>query len=138
METEKRGLGIVFHSGSYDRLLHGMSIAQAASAFGRKVMLFFTYWSLEYLKRDAPSSAEDSQGDSAHFQLISKNIREGHLESLSELFSEARALGAEFYTCSNSMSLLNISRGELIEEVDRPMGLTTFLSKTAEYQILFI
>jgi len=36
------------------------------------------------------------------------------------------------------MSLLNIARDNLIDEVDRPMGLTTFLKETAEDQILFI
>jgi peroxiredoxin family protein len=36
------------------------------------------------------------------------------------------------------MSILNIARDELAEEVDRPMGLTTFLDETAEDQILFI
>ncbi len=141
MDSEKSGLGIIFHSGSYDRLHHGISIALAALALGRKVRFLFTYWALEYLKRDGPSALEnkvDKEEDSAHVQTIQENIKKGHLESISELIVRTKALGAEFYTCTNSMSILNIARDELAEEVDRPMGLTTFLDETAEDQILFI
>ncbi len=141
MELEKSGLGIIFHSGSYDRLHHGISIALAALALGRKVRFLFTYWALEYLKRDGPSALEnkvDKVEDSAHIQTIQENIKKGHLESISELIVRTKALGAEFYTCTNSMSILNIARDELAEEVDQPMGLTTFLDETAEDQILFL
>ncbi len=141
MDSEKSGLGIIFHSGSYDRLHHGISIALAALALGRKVRFLFTYWALEYLRRDVSSALEpkvDKKEDSAHIQTIRENIKEGHLESISDLIVRSKALGAEFYTCTASMSLLNIARDELIDEVDRPMGLTTFLDETAEDQILFI
>jgi peroxiredoxin family protein len=113
----------------------------AALALGRNVKLFFTYWALEYLKKGNSSAFEnkvDQEENSAHIQIIRENIKKGHLESFSELIAQSKALGAEFYTCTNSMSILNIARDELIEEVNRPMGLTTFLTETAEDQILFI
>lgn len=141
MDSEKSGLGIIFHSGSYDRLHHGISIALAALALGRKVRFLFTYWALEYLRRDVSSALEnkvDKEEDPAHIQTIRENIKKGHLESISDLIVRSKALGAEFYTCTASMSLLNIARDELIDEVDRPMGLTTFLDETADDQILFI
>lgn len=141
MDSEKSGLGIIFHSGSYDRLHHGISIALAALALERRVKFLFTYWALEYVRRDVSSASEprvDKKENSAHIQTIRENIEKGHLESISDLIVRAKALGAEFYTCTASMSLLNIARDELIDEVDRPMGLTTFLDETAEDQILFI
>ncbi len=141
MGPGKMGLGIIFHSGSNDRLHHGLSIGLAALALGRNVKLFFTYWALEYLKKGNSSAFEnkvDQEENSAHIQIIRENIKKGHLESFSELIAQSKALGAEFYTCTNSMSILNIARDELIEEVNRPMGLTTFLTETAEDQILFI
>lgn len=141
MGPGKMGLGIIFHSGSNDRFYHGMSIGLAALALGRNVKFFFTYWALEYLKKGNSSAFEnkvDQEENSAHFQIIQENIRKGHLESFSELIAQSKALGAEFYTCTSSMSILNIALDELIEEVNRPMGLTTFLKETAEDQILFI
>lgn len=140
MGPGQTGLGIIFHSGSHDRLLHGLSIGLAALALGRNVRLFFTYWALEYLKKGHPvfENKVDPEQNSAHIKIIQENIRRGHLESFSELIAQSKALGAEFYTCTNSMSILNIARDELMEEVDRPMGLTTFLKETAQDQILFI
>ncbi len=138
MTEKSRGLAIILHSGAFDRLQHGLNIAQAALALGREVRLFFTYESLLYLKKDA----------SAHFRLdgedsfSAKNFQEKAGENIQEEFKEllraTKELGAKFYVCTNSMSILNIARNELIEEVDRTMGLTTFLLATAEDQILFI
>ncbi len=142
MNAEDKGIGIIFHSGALDRFHHGMSIALAALARGQKVKLFFTYWALEYLKREpSPLSSKgrpDNEIDSHHNRIIQENIEKGHLESFSELISQSKMLGAELYTCTNSMSILNIARDELNDLVDRPMGLTTFLSKVAADQILFI
>lgn len=141
MAPEQKGLAIIFHSGSYDRFHHGMSIAQAAAALGRKVRFFFTFWALEYLRKTGEKTSQSAttpKKDSVYDQIIRENIRKEHLESISELIAQTKALGCEFYTCTNSMSLLNIARDELIEEVDRPMGLTTFLTETAEDQLLFI
>jgi peroxiredoxin family protein len=140
-ETKKSGLGIIFHSGSYDRLVHGMSIALAALALGRKVKFLFTYWALEYVRRDGTPNLEskvDKEGDPAHIHAIHESIKRGHLESISELIPRTKELGAELYTCTNSMSLLNITPDELMDEIDQPIGLVTFLDKTLEDQILFI
>jgi peroxiredoxin family protein len=135
---EKRGLAVIFHSGSYDRLHHGLSIALAGLALGRPVRFFFTYWALPYLKRGGDSHFHlDSEAED-YRQVIKKNMEKGHPEGVSGLISQAKALGGKFYACTNSMSLLNIARDELIDEVDRSMGLTTFLTETAEDQILFI
>lgn len=141
MGPGKTGLGLILHSGSHDRLLHGLSIGLAALALGRNVRLFFTYWALEYLKKGNNTALENKfneKENTAHTQIIRENIRKGHLESFSDLITQGKALGAEVYACTNSMSILNIARDELMEEVNRPMGLTTFLKETAEYQILFI
>ena len=40
------------HSGDYDRMHQGLSIAAAANACGRRCDLFFFWWALERLGRD--------------------------------------------------------------------------------------
>ncbi len=142
MNAEDEGIGIIFHSGEFDRLHHGLSIALAALARGQKVTLFFTYWALAYIKRESsPGSSAgnpENETDSRHHRIICENIEKGHLESVSELISQSKALGVEIYTCTNSMSIMNIARDELIDSVNRPMGLTTFLGKVADDKMLFI
>jgi len=138
MVEERRGFAIIFHSGSYDRLSHGLSIALAALALGRPVRFFFTYWALPYLRKGADAELHLDSEAADYRQILQKNLEKGTLERVSDLIAQTKALGAKFYTCTHSMSLLNIARNELVEEVDRSMGLTTFLTETPEDQILFI
>jgi peroxiredoxin family protein len=138
MPEEKRGLAVIFHSGSFDRLHHGFSIALAALALGRPVRFFFSYWALEYLKRGAESHFRLDGEASEHRQVLQKGLEKGHLESIPGMVAQVKAMGGRFYACTHSMGLLNIARDELVEAVDRSMGLTAFLTETAEDQILYI
>jgi len=132
-----KGLAIILHSGSFDRFYHGLSLALAALALGRDVRLFFTYWAMNYLKKGSQISHEMDEEEPS-FKILREKIEKGHLEGMSELMPQIKAMGAKFYACTNSMGLLNIARNELIDEVDMSMGLTTFLTETADHQLLFI
>lgn len=136
--SAKPGLGIIIHSGSYDRIYHGLSLALAASALGREVKIFFSYWALEYLKKKAPAGISLDKEAERHKEIIERNIERGHLVNFNELTSQAKKMGAKFYACTSSMGLLNIARDELVQEVDKSMGITTFLTETADFQLLFI
>lgn len=138
MSQDKTGLAIIFHSGSYDRIYHGLSIALAALALGREVKFFFTYWALEYLRKERTPSLKLETKAKRQEEILKKNLKQGHIQKISELINQAKSMGAKFYACTNSMGLLNISRDELIDEVDKTMGITTFLTETANDQILFI
>jgi peroxiredoxin family protein len=138
MSLEKKGLGIILHSGSYDRLHHGISIALAALALNRDVKLFFTYWALEYLKtKESPVFKLDGEAKE-HKDILEKNIERAHLQKVSDLIIQMNVMGAKLYACTSSMALLNISRDELIEEVDKSMGITKFLTESVSDQIIFI
>ena len=141
---DKRGLAIIFHSGSYDRIYHGLSIAIAALALGRNVRFFFTYWALGYLRKGPYSRAGkpgvlkfDKEAE-LHKEILDENIKRGHMLKLTEIFKQARQMGAKFYACTNSMGLLNIARDELSGTVDKSMGITTFLTETSSDQMIFI
>jgi len=138
MAAEKKGLGIIFHSGSYDRLQHGFSMALAALALGRPVRLFFTYWAFRYLKRGEESWFHLDSEARDYEPVLQKGLEKGHLESVPEMLRQIKAMGGQCYACTHSIGLLNIARNELVEAVDRSMGLTAFLTETAEDHILFI
>lgn len=107
-------LSIILHSGSFDRIQHGLSIALAGGAMGRKVLLFFTYDALRCLVKGKVD------------------------EKIKEPLAQAKRLGVQIYACTSSMGLLNIARDELTEEVDKSAGITTFLSESSNAQMLFI
>ena len=138
MDRNKRGLAVILHSGSYDRIYHGLSVALTALAFGREVKVLFTYWALEYVKREGtPSLRLDGEGEN-YRAVIETNIEKGHMKEISELLAGAKEIGAIFYGCVSSMVFLNITRDELIDEVDGSLGIATFLAEAEEDQILFV
>jgi peroxiredoxin family protein len=116
-----KGMGIIFHSGSYDKVYYGLSIAIAASAIGKDVRCLFSSDALKYLKREND---------------IEKKIDK--MPDIFELIKDAKKIGVKIYACTNSMALLNIARNELIDEVDKSTGLTTFLIETDDFEIIFI
>lgn len=134
----KNGLAIIFHSGSYDRIYHGLSIGLAALALGQDVRFFFSYWSLDTLRQKEPAIFKLDKEGEAHRELLQKKVKAGHMLKITELFTQAKSMGAKFYVCTSSMALLNIARDELIKAVDKSMGITTFLTEIADYQTLFI
>ncbi len=138
MESEFRGLGIIFHSGSYDRLYHGLSLSLAALSLGREVRLLFTYWALEHLKKDKSFDLSIDIENQGHKEILKKNIEKGHLLNIKDLIQEVKRMGGKLYACTHSMGILNIARNELIDEVDKSMGFTTWLTETRDHQIIFI
>jgi peroxiredoxin family protein len=138
MAEDKRGLAIIFHSGSFDRLHQGFSVALAALALGRPVRLFFSYWAFRYLKRGEDSYFYLDSEARDYQAILQKGLERGNLESVSQMIGQAKAMGGKCYACTHSMGLLNITRDELVEAVDRSMGLTAFLKETSEDQLLCI
>jgi peroxiredoxin family protein len=119
MNNDRKKLAIIFHSGSYDRIYNGLTVALSALALGRPVTVLFTYWSLEHVRRDKPPSFSLDGETERHRGIIQKNIKQGHLEKMSELLSQYKKLGGILYVCSGSMALLNVFRGSFIPEVDK-------------------
>lgn len=116
---KKNYICIFLHSGSYDRIYHALSIAMIAQAQEKGVHIFCSFDALKKFKKGA------------------QGIKKGGLEPLPKLIKEAKELGRlKIYACAGSMSLLNISRDELIEEVDRSMGLTAFLNLAYDAQLV--
>lgn len=138
MNSRQKSFSIIFHSGSFDRVYHGFSIALACGAMGRDVRLFFTYWALGYIVKGKTDKIGMAGEEELHKEIVGRNMNAGHIQKISEQIRQANALGVKMYACTNSMGLLNIARDELVTEVDKSMGLTTFLSESGDAQMLFI
>ncbi len=131
-------MAIFSHSGSYDHLHHGFSLALGALALGRPVRFFFTYWSLRYLKRGGDSWFHLDAEAKDYQPVLQKGLEKGHLEKISEMITQIKAMGGEVYVCTPSIGLLNIARDELVESVDRLPGHATFCVKFIEGEAMLI
>ena len=138
MTDENRGLGIIFHSGSYDRVQHGLSIAAVASAFEQKVITFWTFWSLDCLKKSEESYFKLDEEAEKHKEVLEDHLEKGHLQNIHKLISRAKNMGVEFYLCANSMELHKLKMDDLVEEIDEIIGIGTFLSDIEGFQMIFI
>lgn len=132
------GLALILHSSDYDRIHHGLNLASAALALGRKVKFFFSYGALAYLKKVETPSLEVQGDEDALTQFLQTQLRREGRNNMRELIALTKQMGAVFYACTGSMALLNISRDELVDEVNKSMGITTFLTETEHDQLLFI
>ncbi len=134
-----KNVSIIFHSGFYDRVHHGLSIALSALLMGGKARLYFTHASLKYVKKGAkPSENIVVEGDEHYAERYISNLKEGHIEELEEVIKYCKDVGAEIYVCPASMAMLNISRDELIDEVDEVIGLSDFINRSKDFDLIFI
>ena len=61
-------------------------------------------------------------------EAIGKNIERGAIPPISEMIEMGKRFGRlKIYACVNSMALSNITRDELIDEVDSSIGLVAFM-----------
>lgn len=157
--AENRASLIVF-SGDLDRMLAAFTIATGAAASGLETSMFFTFWGLSVLKKQAPALrgkglkerlVQAMTPEGTHALGLSKMnffgvgarvframMKEKQLTSLEELIALARELGVRFVACTMSMEAMGISRDELVDGLEYA-GVATFLgSATTSRVSLFV
>jgi len=131
---------IYLHSGSYDRVHQAISISNVVLATGGEVHIFSSYGALKRMVKGNTDEVE-IPGEPTPFKAeMEKNLERGTLDPISEMVEVAKRFGEfKLYACTASMAVLNITRDELIDEVDASMGLVSFqeLIKDAD-QVLYI
>ncbi len=150
LQTRKAVTLVVF-SGDLDKVLAGFVIANGAIAMGKKVTMFFTFWGLNALRRNAPQKSGKPLMDFMFGEMMPKGadklklsnmnmcgigtammknvMKDKKVESLPSLMKSALSAGAELVACSMSMDVMGIHEDELIEGV-KIGGVATFLSES--------
>lgn len=124
-------LVIFLHSGDYDRVHQGLSIAASGAALGRPVEIYFFWWALDRLIRgelDLPSRlGPGEQGE----ELAEEFAVRGH-PTLRQLLEAARATGrVRLLACSGSLAILGHSPAAIVDKVDELVGWAGILDRTA-------
>jgi peroxiredoxin family protein len=116
---------VFLHSGAYDSVHQGLSIAASAASLGREVELFFFWWALERLVKgplDVPDLRED----------VADEMERRGVPTLRQLLEVVRGSGkARLFACSGSMASLGLKPGDVEQSVDQVVGWTTILQRTA-------
>ena len=124
---ESATLAIFLHSGAYDRLHQGLSIAASGAALGRPVDVYFFWWALERLLTDRLDEPDfpDREDVAAHFE------RRG-LPTLRALLASLRGSGqVTLIACTGSLVALGLTPADAEGRVDTLLGWTSILTRTA-------
>jgi len=160
MAEDNNRAAIVVFSGEMDKVFAALIIATGCAAAGMDTVLFFTFWGLNAIKKGTPIKAQSFLGkmmgimnrgginrlNTSRFSfggigrvLFSKMMRDKKVASLEELLQMAIDLDVHLLACKMSMDVLEISRDDLIPEVEDVVGVASFVKEAANSKIqLFI
>ena len=160
MAEDNNRATIVVFSGDMDKVFAAFIIATGCAAAGMDTTLFFTFWGLNAIKKGEPIKAKGFLGkmmgimnrgginrlNPSRFSfggigrvLFSKMMRDKNVTSLEELRQTLIDLDAHLLACKMSMDVLEITRDDLIPEVEDIVGVATFVKEAANSKLqLFI
>ncbi|HCF59461.1 MAG TPA: hypothetical protein DFS52_15890 [Myxococcales bacterium] len=120
-------VAVFLHSGDYDRVQQGLSIAVSAASAGREADVFFFWWALDRLIRDDL----DTPVFPGHEDLEEEFVERG-FPTLRQLIEAARESGkVRLYACSGSLAILGKTAQAVQGKVDDLVGWATILDRTA-------
>jgi peroxiredoxin family protein len=153
-------LVIISCSGDLEKVWAAYIIATTGAAMGKDVMIFHTFWGFMPLVRDEVASfgknwmqkmlSRMNRGGISHLKLAKLNFGGAGKAMLMHLASEqrdasprdlqqmARDLGVRLVPCQMSMDLMGITRDDLIEGVEEPVGAASMLAEAQGAITLFI
>jgi len=138
--SEPKKLAIIVHSNTLDKLYPILFLASTGGAMDMEVNLFFTFWGMNAIKEGGLDSAGLPGLMRIGTGMMKRKIKNTKVPTLSRLLEMARMTDkVKLYACSTTMELMDISKDELIPEVDGIVGAASFLSIAQDADVqLFI
>jgi len=148
---------IIMFSGDFDKAMAGMIIANGAAAMGNEVTIFFTFWGLNLLRKPEKIKVKKSAMDAMFGSMMprgpekaklskmswatgqmKKTMKKKQVQEITELMTQAQAMGVKFIACTMSMDVMGIQKEELIDGLEFA-GVATYIGTADESTItLFI
>jgi peroxiredoxin family protein len=152
---------IVVFSGDLDKVLASFVIATGAAAAGLETSMFFTFWGLCALKKEATSAATARTLKEKMFAMMTPSgsktlgvsrmnffgvgaimlrsmMKEKGIASLEELMEIAKDLGVKIIACTMSMDAMGVSKDELIDNLEYG-GVATYMVDASRSKVtLFV
>lgn len=159
METTKKT--IILFSGDFDKVMAAFIIANGAAAMDDEVVIFFTFWGLNAIRKDSPVQAPDKTFAQKMFgammprgpkklgmskmnfagmgpKLMQREMKAQNVMSLPELIDTAREQGVKFIACTMSMDVMGLTKDELLDDIEYA-GVASYLGEADESNVnLFI
>lgn len=143
-----------------DKAMAMLILATTAASMGTEVSVFFTFWGLQFLKKDRSYARKNLLQKMMEFMLprrkeslplsamnmagmgpvmMKKLMASKNMPSLDDLFGMAREFKVRFYACSTSCGIMGLERENMIDGVTDVVGAAAFLSEAQQAGVnLFI
>jgi peroxiredoxin family protein len=150
---------LIVFSGDMDKVFAAFIIATGAAAAGMDTTMFFTFWGLKAIQKgnltgkglmgkmlglmnrggiERIGPSKFNFGGMGRW-MFTKMMADKGITSLKELQETAIDLGVHILACNMSMGVMEISREDLIDEVEEVAGVARFIKDAAGSAIqLFI
>jgi len=141
---------MVVFSGELDRVMAAFIIANGAASTGSAVSMFFTFWGLNVLRREAGPVPAKSPLErmfgwmmprgaralklsklnllGAGTAMMKHVMRQKHVESLPGLIASAQKAGVKLIACTMTMDIMGIKKEELVDGIELG-GVAAFLGE---------
>jgi peroxiredoxin family protein len=158
---KKNKMTIIAWGGDLDRIWPTTILASTAAASGMQVSVFFTFWGLFAIAKPEvritganwmqkamslmnPGSAQKAKLSRYQFAgagplMMKKLADEHHVERPEVLMAIARDMGARLIPCQMTMDLMGLTRDDLLDGLEEPIGAATAIAEMRDAAIsLFI
>jgi peroxiredoxin family protein len=158
---KKNKMTIIAWGGDLDRIWPTTILASTAAASGMEVSVFFTFWGLFAIVKPEvritganwmqkamsvmnPGSAQRAKLSRYQFagagpRMMKKLAEEHRVERPEALMEIASEMGARLIPCQMTMDLMGLSRGDLLDGLEEPIGAATAIAEMRDAAItLFI
>ncbi|MBF5042591.1 hypothetical protein FGE12_09285 [Aggregicoccus sp. 17bor-14] len=121
-------VAVFLHSGDYDRVHQGLSIAAAAVAAGRPVELYLFWWALERFVR----GALDEPDFGPEHEDVADRLEARGAPTCRALLEHVRESGrASVHACTGSLAAVGADPQRPVVGVDGWVGWSAILQRTA-------
>jgi peroxiredoxin family protein len=128
VSTSPGKVAVFLHSGDYDRVHQGLSIAAAAVASGRRAEVYLFWWALERFLQDRLDEPDFPSGH----EDVADRFETRRMPTLRALLEHLRESGlCTVHGCTGSLAALG---GEAVADkqpIDGWVGWTAILQRTA-------
>ena len=120
-KKKARGRFVIFaHSGTYDKLHQVATIALTAAAMGSEVTIILFFWALKKFYSGQLDKADFPMEYQSWSHKITQLMKEKNVPPISEMFREARGMGARIIVCSAGLEYMDIDQ-DTREEREKDM-----------------
>lgn len=155
-----QGKTMIVFDGDFDKALAAFIIANGAASMGRPVTMFFTFWGLNILRKDAhvpvkknfmekmfgkmmPRGTKNLKLSRMNMMgmgtaMMRKVMKDKNVSSLEDLMKSAMDNGVKIVACTMSMDVMGIQKEELIDGIEYA-GVASYLGDAEKSNVnLFI